>query len=534
MKSEMKQHLKVLVLFWSAILLLSGSGLMAESIPSTEPVTTVTPVGGRQLKLTTEEAVKRSLDSNFQLQNLRYELVKTDSGYLKAESKYSWKLIADGTFRQNNLPFNQNNIFTGTKISDDTIKGGLEKTFRATGTYFKIETGTRRFDSNAFEQSNALTSSFRGLALPPLYTGFITTTISQDLLKNSFGYKGRNEEKILDNQSQIAKNQVSLQISQAIVNSLVDFWDYSVKLRALKTYKQLQENTRNIRNLTIRKQGLGLSEGFEVNQWNSLLAQAESQLETATLQKDEAKRKLIRSLKLESGIELSEDTDLLEELLEKPDFAKDIETAYQKRADYQNAIRDKENAELVLKNSKNDQLPTLTLSGSVSSQAQTLVSPNRNYSDTDNGIQSFKYKDYQGQVKFSYPILDKGVFATRRDSEISVHQASLKEQEVKNEVRDDVRGRIDSLEASYRIYKNSIVTEHETMNYYNGVLRSFRQGRADAVAVKNALDTLVRDQLALTQAKVNFNIDLMRYYVAKNVLLERFDLSADKLIPIIE
>ncbi|TGK01044.1 TolC family protein [Leptospira semungkisensis] len=510
-----------------ATLLLGFSGLSAQDQRPTG--------GGKIMRLTTEETVKRALDSNFKLQNLRYELAKSDSNYLKSESQYSWRLVADGSFRQSILPFNQNNVFTGTKISNDTIKGGIEKTIRATGTYFKLEAGNTRFDSNAFEdKSNPLSAGFAGLALPPLYTGFITATISQDLLKNSFGYKGKNQEKILDNQAQMAKNQVSLQISEAIVGSLVDFWDYSVKLQSLKTYRKLQENVKDIRNLTIRKQGLGLSEGFEVNQWNALLAQADSQLETATVQKEESKRKLARTLKLESDTDLSEETDLLEEIPEKPNFTKDLEVAYKKRTDYVNAVKEKEIAELLLKNAKNDQLPTLTLSGSASSQAQTITTPEKNYTDSGDGVTSLKYKDYNGKVAFSYPLFDKGVYAGRRDSEVTLRQASLKEIELRNEVRDDLKGRIDSLEASYKIYKNSIVTESETQNYYNGVLRSFRQGRADAVAVKNALDTLVRDQLSLTQARVNFNIDLMRYYIAKNTLLERFNLDVDKLIPTIE
>lgn len=103
------------------------------------------------LKLTTEETVKRALESNYNLQNLRYELAKSDTNFLKNDSKYSWRLVADGRSSQSILPFNQTNIFTGTKISDDTIKGGIEKILQTTGTYFKVEAGTRRFDSNAFE-----------------------------------------------------------------------------------------------------------------------------------------------------------------------------------------------------------------------------------------------------------------------------------------------------------------------------------------------------------------------------------------------
>ncbi|PJZ43348.1 channel protein TolC [Leptospira kmetyi] len=486
---------------------------------------------GTLLKLSTEETVKRALESNYNLQNLRYELAKSDTNFLKNDSKYSWRLVADGRASQSILPFNQANLLSGTKISDDTIKGGIEKTLQTTGTYFKVEAGTRRFDSNAFENAATTPAGFAALGIPPLYTGFVRATISQDLLKNSFGYKGRNEVKILESQAEIAKNQVSQQISGVIVDSLVDFWDYSIKTQAVKTYRQLVENTKNIRNLTARKQGLGLSESFEVNQWNALLAQAENQLETAQVQKEEAKRKLVRSLKIPDGTTLSEETNLLEELAEKPEYTKDLEYAYKHRADFLNALKQKEIAEAALKNANNDRLPTLTLSGTGASQAQNIVSPQENYVDSTHGITTAKYKEWTGQMNFVYPIADKGIYAGVRDANIGMRQATLREEELKNEVRDDVKTRIEALEASHRIYKNNIITERESNNYYNGVLRSFRQGRADAVSVKNALDTYVQDQLRLTQAKVNFNIDLLRYYLAKNSLLERFQVERDKLLP---
>ncbi|RHX86077.1 TolC family protein [Leptospira stimsonii] len=483
------------------------------------------------LKLSTEETVKRALESNYSLQNLRYELAKSDTNFLKNDSKYSWRLVADGKSSQSILPFNQANLLSGTKISDDTIKGGIEKTLQTTGTYFKVEAGTRRFDSNAFENASTTPAGFSSLGIPPLYTGFVRATISQDLLKNSFGYKGRNEVKILESQAEIAKNQVSQQISGVIVDSLVDFWDYSIKTQAVKTYKQLVENTKNIRNLTVRKQGLGLSESFEVNQWNALLAQAENQLETAIVQKEEAKRKLVRSLKIPEGTSLSEETNLLEDLAEKPDYSKDLEYAYKHRADFLNALKQKEIAEAALKNANNDRLPTLTISGTGASQSQNIVSPQDNYTDNNHGITTAKYKEWTGQMNFVYPLADKGIYAGVRDANISMRQATLKEEDLKNEVRDDVKTRIEALEASHRIYKNNIITERESGNYYNGVLRSFRQGRADAVSVKNALDTHVQDELRLTQARVNFNIDLLRYYLAKNSLLERFQVDRDKLIP---
>ena len=74
----------------------------------------------------------------------------------------------------------------------------------------------------------------------------------------------------------------------------------------------------------------------------------------------------------------------------------------------------------------------------------------------------------------------------------------------------------------------------EAESYYNGLLASFRKGRFTAVAVKNALDTLVQYQLQEMQAKINFNINLMRYELAKNSLFKKFDVDLDKLLPVVQ
>lgn len=83
-----------------------------------------------------------------------------------------------------------------------------------TGTYFKIDASSQRFDSNAFEDpvQNA-SSGFSALALRPLYTGAITLTLSQDILKNSFGLKDQNIDKMLKHQSEINKLDLSYKLS---------------------------------------------------------------------------------------------------------------------------------------------------------------------------------------------------------------------------------------------------------------------------------------------------------------------------------
>ncbi|WCL51178.1 TolC family protein [Leptospira sp. GIMC2001] len=482
------------------------------------------------VSLTLDEAIRRALDNDPKVLRKKLELSKADTDELKNQGKYSWRVVADASIDQKKNPFNQSTIFTGTKTQTNEYNTGIEKLF-STGTYFKVNVGSTRFDSNAFEDQFRNPPGFSGLGIGPLYTGSVTATIAQDLLKNGFGYKERKTEQILENNSLIRKEELEQELSNIIVESLVDYWDYSVKENSVVTFEQLLNNTKNVRNLTIRKQGLGLSENFEVNQWNALLAQAESQLANAKVDRDEAKRKLLRTLNLPADTNFSKVTPLVEDLPKTIDYKRDLEYAYNHRADFRNMARKKENAELAMKMANNDALPTLKVSGSYGYQAQNLVSPQENFTSKNQGVSSEKYPIQQGAIDFSYPLFDKGVKAGIRDAEIQKRQANIEEDDLVRVVADDVKTKIDVLKATYTIYKNAENTEQESRKYYNGVLRSFQQGRFNAVSVKNALDSLVQDQLSMIRAKVDYNINLHRYYVSKNSLFEEYKIDKDKLVP---
>jgi outer membrane protein TolC len=482
------------------------------------------------LSFSISEAIRQALDEDPKIQRKRLELANANRDEQKNQGKYSWRFVADASIDQKRFPFNQNNIFSGTRTQTNTYNAGIEKLF-STGTYFKVNVGSTRFDSNAFEDAFRNPPGFGGLGIGPLYTGSVTATIAQDLLRNGFGYQERRTEEILENQTQILKDQLEQELSELIVSALVDYWDYSVKENSVTTFEQLLSNTRNIRNLTIRKQSLGLSESFEVNQWNALLAQAESQLQSSLVERDEAKRKLIRTLNLPADANFSNVTPLVETLPSDLNYQKDLDYAYKNRADFRNMARRKQNAELAMEIAKNNALPSLKASGTTGYQAQNLVSPQQNFTDGSQGVASQLYPIQQGSLDFSYPIADKGVKAGIRDAEIQKRQAALEENDLTKAVADDVKTRIDVLQASYKIFRNAQSTEEESRKYYNGVLRSFQQGRFNAVSVKNALDALIQDQLSLIRAKVDFNINLHRYYVAKNSLFEVYKIDREKLVP---
>jgi outer membrane protein TolC len=482
-------------------------------------------------KLTLKEAVRKAVEHNPEIRNNAYELVKSDSGFLKSQSKYSWRLLGGIDSQKSKLPDNQINFFSGTKTSTDKFNVAVEKIFQ-TGTYFKIDASSQRFDSNAFEDPirNA-GGGFSALAIPALYTGAIALTLSQDLLKNSFGVQDQNIQEILKNQGQINRLDMSMKISNTIVDTLVSYWSYIIATSSVNTFEQLITNSKSIRDLTVQKTKLGLAENFEVNQWNALLSQTQNQLEKSKLEQSEAKRKLKRILNLTDSTELGEISDLEEDIPVDLNLEKDIELAFKNRYDWKSLLLRKDIAARNKENAKDDALPSVKLSGSRSAKGQTLISPQYNYLNTDNGIPTLKYYDATANLKISYPLFDKGVKVGIRDAEILSYQVSLQEEELKKEIIDDLLNKHDQVVVGHKILKNAIETRKQSANYYKGLYNSFRQGRFTAVAVKNALDTLVQNELQETQSKINFNINILRYELAKNQLFEKYDIDIDEIIP---
>lgn len=481
--------------------------------------------------LSIEDAILRALENDPNILRKKLEIANSSRDEMKNQGKYSWRVTAGASIDQQKNPFNQSTILSGTRTQTNDYEAGIEKLFN-TGTYFKVNVGTRRFDSNAFEDPFRTPAGFGALGIRPLFTGTVSATISQDLLRNAFGTNERKTEKILANNTEILREQLEQDLADLIVGSLVDYWDFTVKDNTVDTFERLLASTRDIRNLTIRKRRLGLSESFEVNQWNALLAQAESSLQTAIVDRNESKRKLLRSLRLPENTEFSKTTPLLDSLPAGISYQKDLEFAFNNRADFKNLSRKKENAELAMLIAKNQALPSLKATGTYGYQAQNLESPQKNFTDSGQGITSQQFPVQQGSVEFSYPIADKGVKAGIRDADIQKRQVLLEGEDLRRVIADDVKTRIDVLKASFKIYENAKTTEKESQKYYNGVYRSFRQGRFNAVTVKNALDSYIQDRLNLVRTQVDYNINLHRYYIAKNSLFMEYNIPKEKLLPV--
>ena len=483
------------------------------------------------LKLSLEDAVKNVLENNLTVKNAKLEIAKTDSATIKNTSKYTWKVFSDITIFKNVQPINNTTLLAGNKISQDKIAGGIEKLFE-TGTNLNLEVSTTRFDSSAFEGDiGLLFPTFSRLAIKPIYTGAYTIKISQEIYKSSFGVIERNNEKILKTKAIIERDQLVFLLSNLVTKTLIDYWALSIQESAVDTFEKLLKNAKFIQSITNRKRNLGLSEPFEVNLWNSIVSNLESQLLKAKSERDIAKRDLKRILSLDPKIEVKGITELNETLPDNLNLEEDIKTALNKRIDLKNIKRSSENEKLIYQNAVEEDNPSIKVTATYSSKAQTFYSPQENFFlNNAYGVNTFKFPETRGEISLSYPLWDEGIKEAIKESRVNISQLQQKENDLKREIETEVRNRHDAILSSHSnlvFAKNNL---EEVIKYYKGITEKFSQGRYTAQNLKNALDSLAQAELAVIQNRVTFNINLIRYELVKNTLFEKYGIDPDIIV----
>ncbi len=500
------------------------------------PLETKTESAKPVLRLTIAQAIEQVIENNVIVQNAKLEIIKADSPELKNESRFTWKALAGVQSAKQVFPDNRNNLFAGTKRSQDRISAGIEKQFR-TGTYFKTEVSTLRFDTNAFEDPfNPLTSGLSALAAPPMYTGAISFTLSQELLKYGFGRTEDDKDKLLKNQTLLTRENYINILTQLVVKVLVDYWSLSIIDSQISTYEKVLKNTDEIRSLTRRKQALGLSESFEINQWNQAYLKTESALEKAKVDRMEAERNLVRILNADVGSSIAGVTDLSETLPTGFNLEADKKYALEHRIDYLILKRQREMTKLMFANAEDEDMPSLKATLGYSSLNQNFLSPQENFiARQQMGISYLNnFPQISAEVKMSYPLWDLGVKASIKEAQVNLQSIELQIQQLEQEISQDIDNRYEMLKSSHVLLTDLKKTKKETESFYSGLYSRFKQGRFTAANVKNALDSLAQTELGITQAKINFNINLVRYELAKNSLFEKYGLDIYQILEEVE
>ena len=203
-----------------------------------------------------------------------------------------------------------------------------------------------------------------------------------------------------------------------------------------------------------------------------------------------------------------------------------LKIAYDKRADYRNALLSMENSKMEMEIYGNYALPSLTAELNVSAMGQRRDIPGA-YSESG----SAEYPGMEAKISMTYPLDDQEQKTNKRDARFRFEQAKLQFDKYKRVVRDDVVSMSEHIETYHTMYQKAREARKQSETYYGRLLANLRRGRFTAAVVKNGLDAMVTSRQSELEALVAFNISLLQFDIAKNELFEKYKIDVNKYIP---
>ncbi len=467
--------------------------------------------------LSIEKAIDLVLKNNLTLKSAKYDVIMSDTNALKFDKKFATTFNLEGGYMYQHVPKSSTTNFSGTRQEQTDIGASISKLF-STGTTLSAGVKEVFFDANDKGISGFSTPD------PAYHKPALFVSIQQELLRNAFGWSDRAQREILNNTTNMQRLAIVNILSSLVVGALVDYWNVTVQRSAVENAKLELESNRTVRNIIARNAQYGLAEGYTLNQFNMLVASAETKLENASQRHRDAVRKLLRTLNMPPETQIKGVTELTDKL-SISDTDDGVKAAYTKRVDYRNAQKQLENARLDLKVQRNFAMPSVTLGASLSTLGQ-----DESFPPAFREASSYMYPAWQVRLKLSYPLDDSDLRTNVRNAEFRLRQAEIGVESLKLEVRDDVLSRYEGVKLQHVILTKARTARNESEQYYQKALARFRQGRVGALDIKVALDAMVQSRQAALEALVYYNVSLLQYDLAKNEIFERYNVDVEKYI----
>lgn len=534
------------------------------------------PEADSNVELTLPEFIQRFVNENLVIRNQRVDIKGADSALKQFNGKYGWNLTATGAkeyqsstediaaeiYAEDGSTFNLGSLaslFGGTPNGNpNEINGGsrsksytetdegsvaLQKSFSSGTT---VSTGVRQTitetDSTAlgvtdersgsiYSNNGTITQDIYGLnrqrsSTTSLQGGRVTyqqvqkrqivpvvfLSLKQELLRNVFGRKDRLDRKILQKEVGKARANIDEAISQSVAGAINQYWNLEIARINLQISRRSVGALARVRNITARKVGIGLSETYELNQWNSRLHSAQIALEGAELQYKHSLRGVARSLNMKGKVNIKHKGDLLNK---EPGISiVDAQSnALKYRADYRNAQRNKEIAEMKRTAAGQGLLPSLQLN-----MDATSAGLDGRWGEAVDQAGSGRNPGWRVEMQLSVPLWRDDLLVERRDANLDRVKANNDIERIKREVLDDVRDKHEIASMQYRHLDLNRRARVQMEAYYNRLIRQSTLGRVGSVTLYDALTSYLDAYKAEQESLVNYNIALLNLSLAQNTL----------------
>jgi hypothetical protein len=475
------------------------------------------------MKITLSQAIVWAVKQNYDALAVSYEVAMLDTQYNRFLTKFSPYLVAEaGAAYSRNVPSQK--TFAGIDVTQAKVSAGVAKKFMSGTTVV----GGVEYEYDAFNRKTDLSSSLFASMYGPSnpHKPGVFVQVQQELLKNAFGINDRMTREILNNESKKQKDKIVFLLSLVVVQVIGEYWTTVMDKISLENAELQVRETKKVRDITARNAAYGLADDYTLGMYNSMLAGAEAKLVMARQKYRESLRAFLTTINVDENMDVT-GTAVFTNKYPPVNVEEALKTAYQKRVDYINAVRDLETAKLGLKIAENNSLPSL-----VASISGRLTSENNSFSDAfTKDLGQVKYPQIQGKLAMTYPIGQEYLYIKERNARFRIKQAQLQLDKYRRTVKDEILNSTDNIDASYRLYQKAAEARKQSEIFYRGMLRDLGLGRLNSAIAKNGLDAMVQSREMELQALVKYNVSLLQFDVARNILFEKYGIDVDQYIP---
>jgi outer membrane protein TolC len=473
------------------------------------------------MKITLSQAIEWAVKQNYDVLAVSYDVAMIDTMYKQYQKKFDPVLSAQVGGNYVQLPPSQQS-FVGIKRGSVNAGASIYKSFES-GTTIAAGVNHEWYDTTRKSGLAGIFSSMGGPATA--HTPSVFVSIQQELLRNSFGINDRDTDKILKNATKMQKEAIIQLLSLVVVGVIGEYWK-TVNDKVLLENTELQvRETKKVRDITARNAGYGLADDYTLNMYNSMLAGAEAKMAMARKNYRESLRGFLTTINMDENMDVT-GTAVFSNKYPAINVEEALKTAYEKRADYQNALLAVENAKLGLRVASNSTLPSL-----IAEVNGKTLGENRNFAESYGEVGQFQYPAVEGKLKMTYPLGEMDTYIQARNARFKLKQSQLQLDKSKREVKDSILNSVDNIEAMYRLYQKAMEARKQSELFYQGMLRDLRLGRLNSAIAKNGLDALVQSREMELQSLVGYNISLLQFDVARNILFEKYNIDVDKYMP---
>jgi len=462
--------------------------------------------------VTLDVVLDRAVKASDSFEALQSESQLIEVPRMRAEALTQTTLKSSGNYSDNkNEPLNSFS-FERQNITQYTL--GAETRFQ-TGTSLKAELSHGKYIFTLPPLAGGRTSE--------IYQSVATLSLSQSLLKDSFGYATRKKIQAAELTTQSRQSEYenkiqnwSLNLAQVFFEAWMSKENYNASLDSLERRNKTLNVTR------IRSQR-GTSEKPDLLQALSAQRDAELALKDAHLDLVDKWRALVISLKLpESWVEI--DPVLIP--LELEDETSPAKQACSKFKENQKPLPSPtiksleamtKASELQLKASKNAKLPQLELVGSYSVNGVDEA----NRSDSFRDVSDTKFPAWSVGLQVSYPLDSPLEESDRREAAVNQIKASRSLQESKDQLQltwMSLCERLETLDNKVSEYKLSVSQQSERERLES---RRFNIGRVPLINVIQSGDDQTRARLNLLQSQAQLQLTALQVLTLNNAIYQR-------------